>query len=168
MGLSAPSGLCGPPPSPVQTLVLGGWGSGSSLTPSGLCGPPPSPCWTGERCALYPGLTPAVSAVSGQPGQGWFALHPTAIQTATERDPGALTGSADLLCQAKGLPASCLKPRLISLIKADHQEHGSPMVSAYGHCLCVQPLPSPLTNQWAHGRVTGFSGPFSFSMRNLA
>ena len=49
--------LCGPPPSPAQTLVLGGWGTGEALCPIRSLWSSTFPCWTGEGCALYPGLT---------------------------------------------------------------------------------------------------------------
>ena len=114
--LSAPLGLCGPPPSPAQTLDLGGWGTAGSSLPHQVSVVLRLPLLGRGGVCLVPGTDSAVSeVVSGQPGQGWFALHPTAIQTATERDPGALTGSADFtVLPGQGPTRSCLKPRLIS------------------------------------------------------
>ena len=128
---------------PAQTLNPGGWGTGGALCPirslwsSAFPCSDPRPGWLGDwggslphqvsvvlclpllgrgGVCLVPGTDSAVSeVVSGQPGQGWFALHPTAIQTATERDPGVLTGSADFtVLPGQGPTRSCLKPRLIS------------------------------------------------------
>ena len=114
--LSAPSDLCGPPPSLAQTLDLGGWGSGGSSLPPQVSGVLCLPLLGRGGVCLVPGTDSAVSeVVSGQPGQGWFALPPTATQTAAERDPGALTGSADFtVLPGQGPTCSCLKPRLIS------------------------------------------------------
>lgn len=123
---------------------------------------------------LVPGTDSAVSeVVSGQPGQGWFALHPTAIQTATERDPGALTGSADFtVLPGQGPPRSCLKPRLISWLKQTTRNTEVSWSQRMGTACVAQPLlcpGSPLTNQC--GTWTGHWLFWAFSlislMRNL-
>ena len=73
------------------------------------------PCWAMEGCALYSGLTLMFLKSCAASLVRWFALHPTAVQTATERDPGAPAGSADFtVLPGQGPAHSCLKPHLIS------------------------------------------------------